>query len=52
MATSAMTAMNHALRYHLSEAVRGAEVTGITSPGNSLRQRLLLLLIYLFIYLC
>lgn len=52
MATSAMTAMNHALLYHSSEAARGAEVPGTISPGNSFGQQLLLLLIYLLIYVC
>ena len=34
MATSAMTAMNHALLYHSSESLRGAVVPGSTSPEN------------------
>ena len=39
MATSAMTAMNHTLLCHSSEAVRGADVAGTTSAENTERLR-------------
>ena len=50
IATSAMTAMNHALRYHSSEAARGAGVAGTTSPEKQLYIGYCLFLH--FIYLC
>lgn len=34
IATNAMTAINHALRYHSSEAARGAEVAGTASSES------------------